>query len=41
MLMPLQFFLFASLPFITVADGLPKFNIAQECRFEGRAGKMH
>ena len=35
MLMPLQLFLFASLPFITVADGVPKFDIARECRSEG------
>jgi len=34
MLMPLQFFLFASLPFIAVADSVPKFNIVRECRSE-------
>jgi len=32
--MPLQFFLFVSLPFITVADSVPKFDIARECRSE-------
>ena len=34
MLVPLQFFLFASLPMIAVAD-VPKFDIARECRSEG------
>ena len=32
---PVQLFLFASLPFITIADSLPKFDIARECRSEG------
>lgn len=35
MLNPLQFFLVASLPFIAIADSLPKFDIARECRSEG------
>ena len=35
MLNPSQIFLFASLPFITIGDSLPKFDIARECRSEG------
>ena len=35
MLNPAQFFLFASLPFITIADSVPKFDTARECRSEG------
>jgi len=35
MLSPVQFFLFASLPLITIADSVPKFDIARECRSEG------
>jgi hypothetical protein len=37
---PVQVFLLASLPFITVADSLPKFDIAAECRSEGGANAM-
>ena len=40
MLMPLQFFLFASLPFIIVADGVPKFDIARECRSEAGSKRV-
>jgi hypothetical protein len=32
---PVQLFLFASLPFITIADGVPKFDISAVCRSEG------
>ena len=32
---PVQLFLFASLPFITIADSVPKFDITRECRSEG------
>ena len=35
MLGPVQLFLFASLPFLAVADSVPKFDIARECRAEG------
>jgi len=35
MLNPVQLFLFVSLPFITIADSVPKFDMARECRFEG------
>jgi len=35
MLTPVQLFLFASLPFISIADSVPKFDIAAECRSEG------
>jgi hypothetical protein len=35
MLMPLQLFLFASLPVITIADNVPKFDIARSCSYEG------
>ena len=35
MLNPVQLVLFASLPFITIADSVPKFDIARECRSEG------
>jgi hypothetical protein len=35
MLSPVQLFLLASLPFIPVADSVPKFDIARECRSEG------
>lgn len=35
MLTPLQLFLFASLPFIAVADSLPKFDIVRVCHYEG------
>ena len=35
MLNPVQLFLFASLPFITIADSVPKFDTARECRSEG------
>jgi hypothetical protein len=35
MLDRVQLFLFASLPFITIADSVPKFDIAAECRSEG------
>jgi hypothetical protein len=35
MLMPLQLFLFASLPFITIADSMPKFDVARSCTYEG------
>jgi len=31
----IQFLLFASLPFIPIADSLPKFDAAAECRSEG------
>jgi hypothetical protein len=34
-LMPLQLFLFASLPVIIVADSVPKFDIARSCSCEG------
>jgi hypothetical protein len=34
---PVHVFLFASLPFITIADSLPRFDIAAECRSEGGA----
>jgi hypothetical protein len=37
---PVQVFLLASLPFITIADSLPKFDIAAECRSEGGANAM-
>ena len=37
---PVQVFLFASLPFITIADSQPKFDIAAECRSEGGAKAM-
>jgi hypothetical protein len=30
-----QLFLFASLPFIAIADSVPKFDVARECRSEG------
>jgi len=35
MLMPLQFFLFASLPLIAAADSVPKFDVARSCTYEG------
>jgi hypothetical protein len=35
MLNPIQLFLCASLPFTLIADSVPKFDIARECRFEG------
>ncbi|SDS52703.1 hypothetical protein [Bradyrhizobium canariense] len=35
MLMHLPIVIFASLPFTTVADTVPKFDIARECRAEG------
>ncbi len=35
MLNPVQLFLLASLPFVPVADSVPNFNIASECRSEG------
>ena len=35
MLHPIQLFLFASLPFVPIADSVPKFDIAAECRSEG------
>jgi hypothetical protein len=34
---PVHVFLLASLPFVTIADSLPKFDIAAECRSEGGA----
>jgi hypothetical protein len=40
MLNPVQLFLFASLPFITIADSVPKFDIARECRSEGGSQVM-
>jgi len=35
MLNLVQLFLFASIPFITIADSVPKFDIAATCRSEG------
>ena len=35
MLAHLPIIIFASLPLTTVADGVPKFDIARECRAEG------
>ena len=35
MLAHLPIIILASLPFTTVADSVPKFDIAQECRAEG------
>jgi hypothetical protein len=40
MLNPIQLFLFASLPFVTIADSVPKFDIARECRSEGGSNAM-
>jgi hypothetical protein len=40
MLIPVQFVLFASLPFIAIADSLPKFDITRECRSEGGANAV-
>jgi hypothetical protein len=40
MLNPVQLFLFASLPFIAIADSVPKFDIARECRSEGGSQAM-
>jgi hypothetical protein len=40
MLNPVQLFLFASLPFITIADSVPKFDIARECGSEGGSEAM-
>jgi hypothetical protein len=40
MLNPVQLFLFASLPFITIADSLPKFDMVRECRSEGGSPGM-
>jgi len=35
MLMQLPIIILASLPFVQVADGVPKFDIVKECRAEG------
>jgi hypothetical protein len=35
MLMQLPIITLASLPFVQVADGVPKFDIVKECRAEG------
>jgi hypothetical protein len=35
MLLQLPIIILASLPFVQVADGVPKFDIAKECRAEG------
>jgi hypothetical protein len=35
MLTPIQLLLFASLPLIPIADSVPKFDMAVECRSEG------
>jgi hypothetical protein len=40
MLSPIQLFLFASLPFIAIADSVPKFDMAAECRSEGGSKAM-
>jgi hypothetical protein len=40
MLNPIQLLLFASLPFLPVADSVPQFDIAAECRSEGGSNAM-
>jgi len=35
MLMPLQLSLFASLLFVTIANSVPKFDVARSCTYEG------
>jgi hypothetical protein len=40
MLMPIQLFIFASLPFTTIADSVPKFDIARSCRYEGSSKEV-
>lgn len=40
MLSPIQLVLFASLPFIPIADSVPKFDMAAECPSEGGSKAM-